>query len=331
VPFSKGKINMKKTILSIALLLALPAFGQTILTITTLSSAVSSTTQAAQNQKIVVASATGITAPTNLQPNTDLWIDNELMAVEAVSGTTITVRRGLSPSKASPHASGALVVIGPPPAFFGKESGAAGGDPQGSCTRGNLLYLPFINVVNSHVSDCVGGVWVTGVDTTYLTNTAFRLTFPSPGATAYTSINTNGTSVGATTVYCTEIDLPYNKYITGLAFLNGTTVTNDNRYSILYDSAGNILANGALAGVVTATSSVYQQFAFTTPYYAVGPARYFGCFQDSVGSDTVRMAITGVNDNELTKGQTGATFGTIPALTVPTSFTTAVGPYLYVY
>lgn len=322
---------MKKTILSIALLLALPAFGQTILTITTLSSAVSSTTQAAQNQKIVVASATGISAPTNLQPNTDLWIDNELMAVEAVSGTTITVRRGLSPSKASPHASGALVFVGPPPAFFGKPEGAAGGDPQGSCTRGNLLYLPFINVVNSHVSDCVGGVWVTGVNTTYLTNTQYRISFPTPGGTAYSSLGTS-TAVGATTVYCTEIDLPYNKYITGLAFLNGATTGNDNRYSILYDSAGNVIANGALAGVVTSGSaSLYQAFAFTTPYYVVGPARYFGCFQDSVGSDAVRMIAASTNDNTLTKGQTGATFGTVPALTVPTAFNNLVGPYLYVY
>ena len=84
-------------------------------------------------------------------------------------------------------------------------------------------------------------------------------------------------------------------------------------------------------GVVTATASVYQAFAFTTPYFAVGPAQYFGCFQDSVGSDTVRMLVTGVQDNRLTKGQTSAVFGTVPALTPPTSFNTAVGPYLYVY
>jgi hypothetical protein len=44
------------------------------------------------------------------------------------------------------------------------------------------------------------------------------------------------------------------------------------------------------------------------------------------------MAVTGSSaDNTLTKGQTGATFGTIPALTVPTTFTTAVGPYVYLY
>ena len=43
------------------------------------------------------------------------------------------------------------------------------------------------------------------------------------------------------------------------------------------------------------------------------------------------MAHTAYQDNFLTKGQTGVTFGTVPTLTVPTSFTDAVGPYVYLY
>jgi hypothetical protein len=41
--------------------------------------------------------------------------------------------------------------------------------------------------------------------------------------------------------------LPGNKLLTGIALLNGTTVGTDNRYAILYDNAGNALANSALA------------------------------------------------------------------------------------
>jgi hypothetical protein len=137
--------------------------------------------------------------------------------------------------------------------------------------------LPSINVETGVISDCLGGVWVNGVGTQN-TNTEYRLSFPDPGAVAYTSLNTNGTSVGATTLYCTAFELPYNKLLTGLAFINGTTVTNDHRYSILYDSSGIALANGALTGVTTATASVYQAFAFTAKYFAVGPATYYGCF-----------------------------------------------------
>ena len=101
---------------------------------------------------------------------------------------------------------------------------------------------------------------------------------------------------------------------------------------ILYDSAGNALANSALAGQASVTASVFENYAFTSKLYAVGPAQYFGCLQDnSTGSTTVRMVDTGIDDNILTVGQTGATFGTVPALTVPTSFHTGTGPYLYVY
>jgi len=323
---------MKKflTLSALAAFAAIASFGQTILTPTTLSAAV---TKAKQLQ-IVVASATGITAPTQTT-SVDLYIDKELMLVEAVSGTTVTVSRGQGGTTATTHASGALVFASSPNNFFtgSADNAGIGGSPVqagGSCTRTNLLVLPSIDVETGVISDCLGGVWVNGVGT-QITNTEYRLSFPDPGVTAYTSINTNGTAVGATTLYCTAFELPYNKLLTGLAFINGTTVTNDHRYSILYDSSGIALANGALTGVTTATASVYQAFAFTAKYFAVGPATYYGCFQDSVGSDTVRMLVTGAQDNRLTKGQTGATFGTVPALTVPTAFTTAVGPYLYAY
>ena len=310
--------------------------AQTILTPTTLSAAVTSL----KSKNIVVASVgsgASIIAPpsVNGNPFSSLYIDKELLTVEAVNGTTVTVIRGQGGTSATYHASGALVFVGPPQAFAVGSADNAGqsfGPPPiagGSCTRGNLLYLPSVNVETGVISDCLGGVWVNGVSTQ---STQFRLNFPPIGSVAYTGLNTNGTAVGSTTVYCTEIDLPYNKLITGLAFLEGTTVTGNARYPILYDATGNALANGALTGTASATASIFEPIAFTAKYFAVGPARYYGCLQDNaVGSTTVRMMVTGINDNVLTKGQTSATFGTVPALTVPTGFTTAVGPYLYVY
>jgi hypothetical protein len=317
----------------LALAVAQLAPAQTILTETTLSAAITSL----KAKQIVVASATNISAPTTYSTLTSLYIDKELLSVEAVNGTTITVARGQGGTASTYHASGALVFVGVPNAFFvgsADNAGIGGGVPPqagGSCTRGTLLYLPSINVETGVISDCVGGAWVNGVRTTNKNN-QYRLNFPTIGAVAYTGLNTNGTAVGATTVYCTEIDLPYNKLITGLGFLEGTTVTGNARYSILYDAAGNAIANGALAGIASVTASVFENYAFTTPYYAVGPAQYFGCLQDNaVGSTTVRMMVTGIDDNVLTVGQTGATFGTVPALSVPTAFHSAVGPYLYVY
>ncbi|MGA3015928.1 MAG: hypothetical protein ABSF62_02330 [Bryobacteraceae bacterium] len=318
--------------LSIALLagmlFVLAAPAQTILTQTTLSAKIADTS----TKVITLTSATGVSAPTmpSIQANnlgSVLYIDRELMDVQAVNGTYITVRRAAGSTKAKAHASGALVFIGTPNQFFVAPPSAGGGDPGGACTRTSETVLPYINVTTGNISDCLGGQWVVGVRTA---NTPYRLNFPATGAVANTSLGTS-TSVGATTVYCTEVNLPFNKLLTGIAVLNGTTNTNDHRYVILYDSTGNVIANSATTGTVTATNSVYQARAFTTKYYAVGPAQYFACFQDSVGSDAVMMAVTGTNDNLLTAGQTGATFGTIPALTVPTSFTTAVGPYVYLY
>jgi len=329
--------------LALASVLASASFGQAILTPTTLSAAITSV----KSKNIVVASVgsgASVIAPPSVtgNPYSTLYIDKEAMTVEAVNGTTVTVIRGQNGTSASFHASGAYVFSGPPQAFAVGSADNAGqmfGPPPiagGACARvqavGGLppvTYLPSINVETGVISDCVGGVWVNGVSTQ---STQYRLNFPTVGAVAYTGLNTNGTAVGATTVYCTEIDLPYNKLITGLGFLEGTTVTGNARYSILYDATGNALANGALTGTASATASVFEPFAFTAKYFAVGPARYFGCLQDNaVGSTTVRMAVTGIDDNILTKGQTGATFGTVPALAVPTAFNSAVGPYLYVY
>jgi hypothetical protein len=327
------KLYALALLVSLALTASIAAHAQTLLVPTTLSAAVTST----KASQIVVASATGITAPTlgSGNPTTSLYIDKELMSVEAVNGTTITVARGQGGSISTLHASGAYVFFGPPNAFYVGLADVAqvgNGIPPiggGACTRSKFAYLPAIDVATGNVADCLGGVWVIGVGTQ---STQFRLNYPTIGAVAYTGLNTNGTAVGATTLYCTEIDLPYNKLITGLGFLEGTTVTGNARYSILYDSAGNPLANGALTGTASATASIFENYAFTAKYFAVGPARYFGCLQDNaVGSTTVRMMVTGIDDNILTVGQTGATFGTVPTLTPPTVFHTAVGPYLYVY
>jgi hypothetical protein len=307
---------MRKLIFASLLTMA-GAYAQTILTPTTLSTAVSDSS----GKQIILASAT------NAVTGNVVYIDHELMDIQVGDGSnkTITVRRGAAGTHAAPHISGANAFVGTPSQFFQR---SAAQEKQGSCTRANELVLPYINVLTGVISDCLGGVWVNGVNNPL---PKFRIYAPEPGGTAYTSLNTNGTTVGATTLYCTEVNLPANKLLTGIAILNGTTVGTDKQYVVLYDAAGKALANSALAGAVTANASTYQTRAFTSKFFAVGPAQYFACFQSDTGTDTVRMAITGVNDNILTKGQTGATFGTVPALTVPTTFTTAVGPYVALY
>ncbi len=311
-----------------ALFLAAPpsAAQVNLLVPTTLASAVTS----GSTRTIVVTSAT------NCIVGNIAYIESEATKIEAVNSTTLTAQRGASGTTGVAHPNGAYVVCGVPGAFaptsFSKVGGA--GNPIGSCTRASQLYLPLFNFKTGTVTDCLGGTWVSGspFNSGTVTSTRFHVVSPDPGGTVYTSLNTSGTAVGATTLYCTEVFLPTNKLLTGIGVLNGTTVTGNARYVILYDSAGNALANSALAGQASVTASIYENYAFTAKFFAIGPQQYFGCFQDNaVGSTTVRMAVTQVNDNILTKGQTGATFGTVPALVVPTTFATAVGPYIYLF
>lgn len=301
------------------------ANAQTILTNTTLSAALTTT----NGKFITVASATGITAPVTSDPTkqTFLWVDKELMEVQAVSGTTITVLRGAHGTGASTHANAAFVFV--IPAFKATFFGVL---PNGSCTRTNELLLPRIHYPSGIISDCLGGQWINGdaSQTTRKLNNLFRL--PDPGATALTALETAGTAPSANTEqYCTEFEIPYSMILTGMAVLNGTTVGTDKHLYILYDASGNVLANTATAGTTTAGASTYQKINFTAPFYAVGPARYFGCTQTNGTTDTIRHAITAVNDNVLGGAVTGQTFGTVAAVTLPSTFTTAKAPYLAIF
>jgi hypothetical protein len=277
------------------------AAAQTILSTTTLSAAVPNSVSSALttgNQSIVtVASATGISAPA---PNT--------------SNTY-----GVASSDASTYLYG------------GVDYGMVPAVPAGSCTRTNELFLPRIQFISGLISDCLGGQWVNG-DALQTTRVHSKSIYaPNPGGTIYTSLNSTGTAPVSGTLFCTEIQLPYSKLATGLSVLNGTVVGTDNHLVALYDGTGNLLANSATAGALAASASEYQNISFTAPYFMVGPAQYFGCVQSNGTTATVRMLVTQVQDNFLTKSIAG-TFGTVPAtITVPTTFTTAVGPYFAIF
>ena len=337
---------MKKTLLTLAVvLLSLAAFGQTMLVTTTLSAAVpgsnSSALSTGNQQVIVVASATGISAPSPNTGNTMglatseaqsyIYVDRELMQVKAVSGTTLTVIRSVLDTAGSSHASGALVFV-IPGAYVSGANPRFGSVPQGSCTRANELYLPNIQFASGTISDCVGGQWING-DAQQTQRTLFNgFRYPDPGGTALTSLETSGTAAAANTeIYCTEIDIPYSMYLTGIAPLNGTTVGTNKHFAILYDSTGNVIANTATAGTLTAGASTYQKLPFVTKYYLVGPARYFGCDGLNGTTDTIRHAITAVNDNILGGTVTAQVFGTAATIAVPSSFTTAKAPYFLLY
>ena len=138
---------MKTKLILAIVLLAAAAFGQTALTQTTLSSAITS------NQTVIqVASLTGIACSvTQLQP---LYIldpgtrQGELVNCSKTSstgGNFLTVQRGANFRAA--HVTGAIVVISNANNFAQSFSLT---DPYGACTAAKTVYTPLINTVNGY-------------------------------------------------------------------------------------------------------------------------------------------------------------------------------------
>ena len=148
--------TLKLAVLALAVL-SLPALslGQTALTQTTISANVS---QGATS--FALASVTGITGvgainnavggTTGGNANTtDLYIDRELLQVVSVNTTakTVTVLRGQGGSQAAPHASGAMVLAGPPAAFlnYDPEGYCGGATGTGFSPSNPPQYTPWVN------------------------------------------------------------------------------------------------------------------------------------------------------------------------------------------
>jgi len=77
-----------------------------------------------------------------------LFVEGELMPVEAVSGATVTVRRGGN----SPHSKSVIGWVGGAAEFPSYS-------PSGSCTATTVRFLPHINVKDNKIFDCANGVW----------------------------------------------------------------------------------------------------------------------------------------------------------------------------
>lgn len=324
---------MKKTLntLLVALVsaLALTASAQTRVTMTTLASAMTATGQGSTTYvNLTSLTCAGCPGSTITAGSTYLYVDGEFMAVNGLpGGNYVQVTRGYSGGgPATKHNSSALVFVGPSTAFQSFL-------PYGYCSPSAVLYLPWVDVKDGKIADCNNNQWVIG-DAFGSQRTLVPLPVPPTGGTLVTALDTNGTAPGATTsLYCTQLYLPVSKYLTGLGLLLGTTVSNgDKHYVVLFDDGGNLLANSASAGVASGTASTYQQLAFTTPFYAVGPAVYFGCFESNGTSDTIRRVDTSANQGLFTGAVTGQTFGTIPGtISVPSSFNTGTGAWLEFY
>lgn len=175
-------MNFRKLAVLLVLLAGLTglAVSQTALTQTTLSGAVSGPsmyngTSPTISSTVCLASVTGIAAP--VLPGTPasvIYVDREAMGVFTVNSSTgcLSVNRGYLGTQASPHVSGAMVLIqqlyqttlgtggNPEPSGFFQQD-----PPYGAtCTAANTATTPWVNVLTGAQWLCSGqtGTWAPG-------------------------------------------------------------------------------------------------------------------------------------------------------------------------
>lgn len=149
------------------------------------------------------------------------------------------------------------------------------------------------------------------------------------GSVAYGSFGTSTTPV-AGTIYWASLFLPRKMTATGLGYLIGGTGGTDKVIGALYSSAGVLLANSAIAGTTVGTNDTLQDLAFTTAYAVTAPGLYYVAIQMNGTTARFRSVAASTFLNLLTASATGV-FGTLTALTVPTTFTADKGPIAYIY
>lgn len=143
--------------------------------------------------------------------------------------------------------------------------------------------------------------------------------------------NATSATPSATAVQMVQIWVPHNQTITGVAVLNAATCGTNKWIVALFDSSGTALANSATAGTLCSGTSAYQKIAFTAPYTGVGPKTYWiGVYADGT-TDRYYAVPTVGQAFGLAGTVTGQTFGTVAAVTLPTTFTADKGVVAYVY
>ena len=147
-----------------------------------------------------------------------------------------------------------------------------------------------------------------------------RLMTTCAGAPAATGTSTANAGSGDT--YVAEIFVPANTSTTG-AWVYNVATQNGNDTLFLADSTGNEILH--TASTASSGGSAPQKIAWTAGATSiVGPGTYYLYYQNSATSNTIGMwAAPGVCGTVL---HTGGTYGTFPAITPPTTFTTLQGP-----
>lgn len=137
----------------------------------------------------------------------------------------------------------------------------------------------------------------------------------------------NDSTPSTTETYVSEVFVPCNMTITGVALFNGSNVTGNVTVG-LATSAGAPITAAVSASTAGSGTDAIQRVPFAAAYAATGPATYF--IQVQYSSATARYN-THVLGNHGVLVQTSQTYGTLASFTPPTAFVTAVGNVAALY
>lgn len=146
-------------------------------------------------------------------------------------------------------------------------------------------------------------------------------------------VSTEGTNLSAvvTELYVAEVFVPCNMTITGASVLWGDA-TEGNAKVCLFNSSGARVAISASTDISAYTADSYgSRIAFSSTYAAKGPASYYlGVICDS-SSNRINTHILGNFGAGKITGLVYATESGYASITVPTTFTTGLGPIATLY
>lgn len=145
-----------------------------------------------------------------------------------------------------------------------------------------------------------------------------------------TGLGTSTTNSSTVANYA-DIFVPYLNTWTGIAILNGATVGTDKGIVSLHDNLGNVLATSALAGATTSGASAFQSYNFTATFKNKYLGQYFIGYTSNGTTDNIQTIKTATILDSLTQTATGQVFGTVAALTPPTTFTADKGPIAFLF
>jgi microcystin-dependent protein len=133
-----------------------------------------------------------------------------------------------------------------------------------------------------------------------------------------------------TEMYVAEVFIPSNVTLTGVAPFFGAN-TNGNVKVALFNSAGTRVALSASTAAGAFTADDYTRIAFSATYAAVGPATYYvGIICDDNTNDLNTHVIGNFGAGKI-ESLVYATEAGYASITVPTTFTTGLGPIATLY